>query len=151
VTRRIALVLTGFFARGARQAARLSTGMFSADLVGCWPSYNCERSIAMKRFAYLIFAAFVVAGMAACESTRTKQSTGEYVDDATITTRVKAALLQTPGVKSAAVNVETFRGVVQLSGFVDSKEMANNAVAAAQRVPGVKSVKDDMRVKQAAS
>jgi osmotically-inducible protein OsmY len=105
----------------------------------------------MKRFAYLIFAAFVVAGMAACESTRTKQSTGEYVDDATITTRVKAALLQTPGVKSAAVNVETFRGVVQLSGFVDSKEMANNAVAAAQRVPGVKSVKDDMRVKQAAS
>jgi osmotically-inducible protein OsmY len=105
----------------------------------------------MKRLAYLIFSAFLMAGIAACESTRTKQSTTEYTDDAQITARVKAALLQAPGVKSAAVNVETFRGVVQLSGFVDSKEMANNAVAAAQRVPGVKSVKDDMRVKQAAS
>jgi hyperosmotically inducible protein len=101
----------------------------------------------MQRLAYLILSAFLVAGIAACESTRTKQSAGDYTDDAQITARVKAALVQAPGVKSTAVNVETFRGVVQLSGFVDSREMANNAIATAQKVQGVKSVRDDMRIK----
>jgi hyperosmotically inducible periplasmic protein len=125
--------------------------MFSAA-PGCGLFFELtKRSVEMKRFVYLLFSAFLMAGIAACESTRTKQSAGEYADDAQITARVKTALLQAPGVKSTAVNVETFRGVVQLSGFVDSREMASNAIAAAQKVPGVKSVKDDMRIKQAGS
>lgn len=85
----------------------------------------------------------------ACAPTATRESAGEYVDDAAITTKVKTALLKEPGVKATAINVETFRGIVQLSGFVDSQDMANRAVAAASRVSGVRSVKNDMRLKTA--
>ena len=64
-----------------------------------------------------------------------------------ITTKVKAALLDEPPVKSAEINVETFKGVVQLSGFVSSAAAESTAVAVARKVAGVKSVKNDMRLK----
>jgi len=100
----------------------------------------------IRRFAYFI-SAMALAVTLGCASTAKQEGTGEYVDDAVITTKVKAAILNEPTLKSAEVNVETFKGVVQLSGFVSSKEAENQAVAVARTVPGVKSVKDDMRLK----
>ena len=82
-----------------------------------------------------------------CASTAKKEGTGEYVDDTVITTKVKAAVLNEPTLKSAEINVETFKGVVQLSGFVSSQADISKAVEVARGVPGVKSVKNDMRLK----
>ncbi len=82
-----------------------------------------------------------------CASTRTQESTGQYIDDSTITTRVKAGILGEPGLKVSEINVETFKGVVQLSGFVNSREDIASAVKVANAVPGVKSVKNGMQLK----
>jgi osmotically-inducible protein OsmY len=82
-----------------------------------------------------------------CASTSKTEGTGEYVDDTVITTKVKTAIFNEPTLKSAEINVETFKGTVQLSGFVASKDAENKAVAVAKTVGGVKSVKNDMRVK----
>jgi len=76
-----------------------------------------------------------------------KESPGEYVDDAVITTKVKAAVFEEPSLKSAEINVETFQGTVQLTGFVRSRADINKAVAIAKKVKGVKSVKNDMVLK----
>ena len=80
-------------------------------------------------------------------STSKKESPGEYVDDAVITTKVKAAVLEEPSLKSAEINVETFKGIVQLTGFVRSRADINKAVEVAKAVKGVKSVKNDMILK----
>jgi osmotically-inducible protein OsmY len=82
-----------------------------------------------------------------CASTPKHEGTGEYVDDSVITTKVKTAILGEPTLKVAEINVETFKGVVQLSGFVNSKAAAGKAVEVARGVGGVKSVKDDMQIK----
>jgi len=82
-----------------------------------------------------------------CASTAKKEGTGEYVDDTVITTKVKAAVLNEPTLKSAEINVETFKGVVQLSGFVSSQADISKAVEVARGVPGAKSVKNDIRLK----
>ena len=82
-----------------------------------------------------------------CASTATSEGTGEYVDDAVITTKVKTAIFNEPTLKSAEINVETFKGKVQLSGFVNSQQDVNKAVMVARTVKGVESVKNDMRVK----
>ena len=82
-----------------------------------------------------------------CSSTPRHEGTGEYVDDSVITTKVKAAILNERTLKVAEINVETFKGVVQLSGFVSSQAAANKAVEVARGVGGVKSVKNDMRIK----
>lgn len=103
-----------------------------------------QRSIMLA-----VLAAAMLAGGVACAPTSTRESTGEYVDDAAVTARVKTALIHEPGIKSNSINVETFRGVVSLSGFVDSQEMASKAVSTAEKVGGVRSVKNDMRVKPA--
>ena len=94
---------------------------------------------------------FLLAGMLAvmlgCAGTATSEGTGEYVDDTVITTKVKAAIFNEPSLKSAEINVETFKGVVQLSGFVRSQADIDQAVQVARGVAGVKSVKNDMRIK----
>jgi hyperosmotically inducible protein len=82
-----------------------------------------------------------------CASTRTQEGTGEYVDDTVITTKVKAAILGEPTLKSAEINVETFKGVVQLSGFVSSQAAESKAVEVARNVSGVRSVTNSMRLK----
>lgn len=79
--------------------------------------------------------------------TSKKESTGEYVDDAVITTKVKAAVLEESSLKSAEINVETYKGIVQLTGFVRSRADIDKAVAVARGVKGVTSVKNDMIVK----
>ena len=82
-----------------------------------------------------------------CGSTSTQEGTGEYVDDSVITAKVKAAIFNEPGLKSAEINVETFKGTVQLSGFVSSHANINKAIAVTRAVHGVKAVKNDMHVK----
>lgn len=94
-----------------------------------------------------LLSVIAVAGFLGCASTATSEGTGEYVDDAVITSKVKAAILGEPTLKSAEINVETFKGVVQLSGFVSTESSARTAVKTAQHVKGVSSVKNDMRVK----
>jgi osmotically-inducible protein OsmY len=81
-----------------------------------------------------------------CASTRTHEGTGEYVDDSVITTKVKAAIFNEPGLKVSEVQVETFKGVVQLSGFVSSRDDIKGAVRVASAVNGVKSVTNDMQL-----
>ena len=99
-----------------------------------------------RAFSYLL-AALIVALALGCASTSKQEGTGEYVDDTVITTKVKAAIFNEPTLKSAEINVETFKGVVQLSGFVTSTAAQNKAVEVARGVAGVKSVKNDMRLK----
>ena len=99
-----------------------------------------------RKLATLIGILFVVMTLG-CASTAKQEGTGEYVDDTVITTKVKAAILNEPTLKSAEINVETFKGVVQLSGFVTSQAAENKAVEVARTVGGVKSVKNDMRLK----
>jgi hyperosmotically inducible protein len=91
--------------------------------------------------------AVTVLGSVSCAATRTSEGTGEYVDDTVITTKVKAAFLGEEGLKVAEINVETFKGVVQLSGFINSRADADRAITLARGVSGVVSVKDDMRIK----
>ncbi len=102
--------------------------------------------LATRKFAAFC-CAVALASVVGCASTATTEGTGEYVDDAVITTKVKSAILGEPALKSLEINVETFKGVVQLSGFVNSSSAENKAVELARSVKGVKSVKDDMRVK----
>jgi osmotically-inducible protein OsmY len=99
------------------------------------------------RFASSLLAAAALATTLGCASTATSEGTGEYVDDSVITAKVKTAILAEPGLKSAEINVETFKGAVQLSGFVKQQADINAAVVVAKNVHGVKSVKNDMRLK----
>ncbi len=103
----------------------------------------------MKNFKIMsgIFAAIVLATAVGCAATPKKASTGEYFDDTLITTKVKAAVLNEPTLKSAEINVETFKGVVQLSGFVSSAADQAKATEVAKSVKGVTSVKNDTRLK----
>ena len=101
----------------------------------------------LKALLVALVLATGLSGLAACAPTPTRQGTGEYIDDAAVTARVKVALAEDPAVSAAQVNVETYRGVVQLSGFVDADADARRAVEVARKVPGVRSVKNDLRVK----
>ncbi len=89
----------------------------------------------------------LIATFAACASTRTHESTGEYVDDSVITTKVKAKLADDDFFKSFQISVETYKGIVQLSGFVNSQQAVNKAGEIVRSVQGVKSVKNDLIVK----
>ncbi len=102
-----------------------------------------------QTFKYLsaLFLAVTLVAVVGCASTSKQEGTGEYVSDSVITTKVKAAILNEPTLKVAEINVETFKGVVQLSGFVSSQAAANKAVEVARSIGGVTSVKNDMRVK----
>jgi osmotically-inducible protein OsmY len=99
-----------------------------------------------NRFATFILT-ILLASMLGCAGTSTKEGTGEYVDDTVITTKVKTAIFNEPSLKSAEINVETFKGTVQLTGFVSSRAAIDKAVEVARGVPGVTSVRNDMRLK----
>lgn len=104
----------------------------------------------MKRFNpyyYLLFLAVFLTAIAGCASSGTQRSTGEYIDDAAITAKVKAAILNDPKTKVLEIKVETYRGEVQLSGFVSSQEEADRAIELAHGVKGVTSVKNNMILK----
>ena len=100
----------------------------------------------VKTFTTLFCTAMLVATLG-CASTRTHEGTGEYVDDSVITTKVKSAIFNEPGLKVSEINVETYKGVVQLSGFVNSRADIAGAVRVASSVGGVKSVTNDIQLK----
>ncbi len=97
-------------------------------------------------WSFLVCMTLVVAFLG-CASTPTKESTGEYIDDSAITTKVKSAILGDPALKVFQINVETFKGEVQLSGYVDSAKNVEKAGEVARSVGGVKSVKNNLNVK----
>jgi len=94
-----------------------------------------------------LVAALMLSTIVGCASTAKQESTGQYVDDSAITAGVKAAIVNAPTLKVAEINVETFKGTVQLSGFVSSAENIATASSVARSVNGVKSVKNDLRLK----
>jgi len=99
------------------------------------------------RFMSAFMMALTLLAAQGCASTSKHEGTGEYVDDSVTTSKVKAAILNEPSLSSAEINVETFKGVVQLSGFVNSKADIDKAVSLVRGMSGVKSVKNDMRLK----
>ena len=100
----------------------------------------------LRGFGILVLTVLVASAWG-CGATATKEGTGEYVDDSVITTKVKTAIFNDSTLKVNEINVETFKGVVQLSGFVRSQADIDKAVQLARGVAGVKSVKNDMRLK----
>lgn len=103
----------------------------------------------MKNFKIVttLISALMLTTVVGCAATRTQESTGQYVDDSVITTSVKHAILNAPTLKVNEINVETFKGVVQLSGFVRSAADIDTAIKVTRGVNGVKSVRNDMRLK----
>jgi osmotically-inducible protein OsmY len=103
--------------------------------------------IKLQRVLKFLVCIGLMATFLGCAATHKRESTGEYVDDAVITTKVKTAIFNEPTLKTMQINVETFKGDVQLSGFVDSAESVDKAEAVARNVNGVVSVKNDLVVK----
>jgi len=103
----------------------------------------------MKQLKYIstIVLAVMFATLLGCASTSKQEGTGEYLDDGVVTTKVKAAIFNEPSLKSSEIKVETFKGVVQLSGFVSTQADVDKAVEVVSRVKGVTSIKNDMVVK----
>jgi hypothetical protein len=111
--------------------------------------HHAKGGLAMRslRGFRILVLSIVLVSVWGCGSTTTKEGTGEYVDDSVITTKVKTAIFNDSTLKVNEINVETFKGVVQLSGFVRSQADIDQAVQVARGVAGVKSVKNDMRIK----
>jgi osmotically-inducible protein OsmY len=99
------------------------------------------------RAAVLASAALIVA-VPGCASDGHKRSTGQYTDDVATSTRVREALIRAPGLRSNTIQVETYQGVVQLSGFADNQESINTAVRTTRDVSGVKEVRNDIRLRR---
>jgi osmotically-inducible protein OsmY len=98
--------------------------------------------------AALAAIAVALSGCASDSPPETKRTTGEFTSDAALTAKVKSAIATDVGARTAAaINIETYRGVVQLTGFVNSPDQAERAEAAAKKVDGVRSVKNDVRIK----
>jgi osmotically-inducible protein OsmY len=100
-----------------------------------------------KIFIYGLVLLMMIATLAACASTPTRSSTGEYIDDSVITTKVKTLLAEDDFLKSFKISVETYKGAVQLSGFVNSQQAVDKAGQIARSVKGVDSVKNNLIVK----
>jgi osmotically-inducible protein OsmY len=101
----------------------------------------------LVRFFAALFLALTLLTVVGCASTQKQEGTGEYFDDSLVTGKVKAAILNDPSLSSAEINVETFKGEVQLSGYVNSIADISKAIEVAKGVKGVNSVKNDMRLK----
>jgi hyperosmotically inducible protein len=102
----------------------------------------------MKKTLVALIASSAVLSMAACSATRTQRAPGEQVDDAAVLTSVKSALVSNNTTDAGDINVDVNRGVVKLSGFVDNPEQKSKAAEVARNVDGVKSVQNDIAVKQ---
>ena len=109
-------------------------------------SYKGVLMTMSKRFSAFFFALFMLA-LAGCSSTPQQASTGQIIDDSLITTKVKAAIFEEPNLKSLQIGVETYKGIVQLSGFVNSSAASLKAADVTRKVEGVKGVKNSLVVK----
>ena len=98
-------------------------------------------------FIHCLMLLMLIGTLAACASTSTRESTGEYVDDSVITTKVKSLLAADDFLKSFQISVETYKGTVQLSGFVNSQKAVDKAGEIVRSVKGVKSIKNNLIVK----
>jgi osmotically-inducible protein OsmY len=133
----------------------LNLKFFAAYLTtdGAGAACNDEQTIhqghLMKHFSRIsvIVAASAFALLTGCATGSQQATAGQYIDDTTITARVKTAIYQEPTLKSAEVNVETFKGRVQLSGFVSTRANIERAGAVAKGVNGVTAVSNDLRLK----
>ena len=96
---------------------------------------------------YTVIVVILFLSMLGCASTSTTESTGEYIDDSVITTKVKAAIFNEPTLKSTEINVKTFKGIVQLSGFVSSQADISRAMEVAKTIVGAKFVRNSLYVK----
>jgi len=106
----------------------------------------------IRIFVFALLSIFGAAILASCAATGSSRATGEVIDDASITARVKTALAKDEGLRNAAdINVTTYRGTVQLSGFVGSREVASRAAQVASSVQGVQSVRNDLQITTAQS
>jgi len=103
--------------------------------------------VKLHRIIQLVVCIGLLTVFMGCAATQKHESTGQYVDDSVITTRVKAAIFDETTLKTLQINVKTYQGVVQLSGFVDSAQSASKAGEVAGRVENVRSVKNDLLVK----
>ena len=99
-----------------------------------------------NRYATFL-SAILMASLLGCASTSQKEGTGEYIDDTVITTKVKAAIFDEPSLKSTEINVETFKGRVQLSGYVKSQNEIYKASEVARGVKGVVEIRNDIKIK----
>ncbi|MBW4049483.1 MAG: BON domain-containing protein [Proteobacteria bacterium] len=129
---------------GIRESSRvgitISTPHFGFNLLG-------SSSLSKSTEFFGGISGVSLLSVMGCASTAKHEGTSEYLDDSVITAKVKAAILGDPALKVAEINVETFKGVVQLSGFVSSQAEINKAVELTGKVDGVVSVKNDMHVK----
>jgi osmotically-inducible protein OsmY len=103
-----------------------------------------KKSYIVIRFLVVLI---MIAAFVACASTPKKEGTGEYIDDSVITAKVKSLLAADDFLKSFQISVESRKGIVQLSGFVDSQKAVDKAGQIARGVEGVKSVRNDLIVK----
>lgn len=103
--------------------------------------------VKLRRIVKLMVSLGLMMAFLGCAGTQTRESTGQYVDDSVITTKVKAAILDDLALKGLPIKVETYQGTVQLSGFVDTAQHANQAGELARGVAGVVKVKNDLIVK----
>jgi hypothetical protein len=112
---------------------------------------NVQRGVTVMKKRNIVVHCLVllmlIATFAACAATRTQESTGEYIDDSVITTKVKSLLAADDFLKSFQIGVETFQGTVQLSGFVNSQKAVDKAVEIVRSVKGIKSIKNNLIVK----
>jgi hyperosmotically inducible protein len=113
--------------------------------VGGTMAHQKEASMNSRLLKLTAIMGALVVG-AACSATRTQQSAGEVIDDSVLTAKVKAELIDDPITKAGQINVETYRGVVQLGGFVDNAQQKDQATKVARSVTGVKEVRNDLRV-----
>lgn len=101
----------------------------------------------LMRITKMLVCFGLITAFLGCNATQKKESTGEYIDDSAITTKIKAGLFEDAKLKSLQIEVKTFKGVVQLSGFVDSAQSRTKAGDIAERVQGIKELKNDLVVK----
>lgn len=107
--------------------------------------------MARQKTAALMLAAIMASTVVACSSSPTQPSTGQAIDDGVVTAKVKAKLIEDPVTKAHQINVETFKGTVQLSGFVETDQARNRALQLARDTDGVKTVKDALQVRKGES
>jgi osmotically-inducible protein OsmY len=100
-----------------------------------------------NRILTFLAGTVLIASFMGCAATSTNESTGQYIDNSVITSKVKAVIFEEPTLKTLQINVESFKGEVQLSGFVDSAASVKKAGEVARGVEGVVGVKNDLVVK----
>jgi len=109
--------------------------------------YSEDTIMKQLKCLSLLALTTVLVAVAGCAGTPRQESTGEFIDDSVLTTKVKTAVLNDPSLKFAEFNVETHKSVVQLSGVVSTQAAINKALELARTVPGVTAVRNDMRVR----